>query len=88
MTDIDYTLAKNGLEILILKTEMNLRHIKPSQGDLDALNALKSALNCILSLRIRVDDLEKKSTLALLNSVKSYKETMKLKKKFHTFNKS
>ena len=85
MTDIDYTIAKNGLEILILKTEYKLRHTKPCQSDLDALNALKSALNCILSLRIRVDDLERKNTHAMLNSVKAYKETAELKKKFHTF---
>lgn len=87
MTDIDYTLAKNGLEILILKTEMKLEHTKPCQNDLEALNALKSALNCILNLRIRVADLESKNTHAMLNSVKAYKETAQLKKKFHTFNK-
>jgi hypothetical protein len=87
MTDLDYTITKNKLEILLLKAQEGLKVGKVTQSKLDAVETLQSSLKCILELRLMLDELNKKQSLLTMQNVKAYKETAELKKKFNTFKK-
>ena len=85
MTDLDYTITKNKLEILLLKAQEGLKVGKVTQSKLDAVETLQSSLKCILELRYTIDELNKKQTLLTLQNVKAYKETAQLKNKLINF---
>ena len=85
MTDLDYTITKNKLEILLLKAQEGLKSGKVTQSKLDAVETLQSSLKCILELRYTIDELNKKQTLLTLQNVKAYKETAQLKNKLINF---
>lgn len=85
MNDLDYTITKNKLEILLLKAQEGLKVGKPTQSKLDAVETLQSSLKCILELRYTIDELNKKQTLLTMQNVKAYKETAKLKNKLINF---
>ena len=87
MNDLDYTITKNKLEILLLKAQEGLKVGKVTQSKLDAVETLQSSLKCILELRFTIDELNKKQSLLTIQNVKAYKETAELKKKFNTFKK-
>tara|TARA_R100001463_G_scaffold121362_1_gene177642 strand:+ start:372 stop:635 length:264 start_codon:yes stop_codon:yes gene_type:complete len=87
MNDLDYTITKNKLEILLLKAQEGLKVGKVTQSKLDAVETLQSSLKCILELRLMLDELNKKQSLLTMQNVKAYKETAELKKKFNTFKK-
>ena len=87
MTDLDYTITKNKLEILLLKAQEGLKVGKATQSKLDAVETLQSSLKCIIELRSTIDEINKKQTLLTMQNVKAYKETAELKKKFNTFKK-
>lgn len=85
MTDLDYTITKNKLEILLLKAQEGLKVGKVTQSKLDAVETLQDSLKCIIELRLMLDEINKKQTLLTIQNVKAYKETAELKKKFNTF---
>ena len=85
MNDLDYTITKNKLEILLLKAQEGLKSGKVTQSKLDAVETLQSSLKCILELRYTIDELNKKQTLLTLQNVKAYKETAQLKNKLINF---
>ena len=87
MTDLDYTITKNKLEILLLKAQEGLKVGRVTQSKLEAVETLQDSLKCMLELRLIIDELNKKQTLLTMQNVKSYKETTELKKKFNTFKK-
>ena len=87
MTDLDYTVTKNKLEILLLKAQEGLKVGKVTQSKLDAVETLQSSLKCMIELRSTIDEINKKQTLLTMQNVKAYKETAELKKKFNTFKK-
>jgi len=87
MTDLDYTITKNKLEILLLKAQEGLKVGKVTQSKLDAVETLQSSLKCIIELRLMIDEMKNKQTLLTMQNVKAYKETAELKKKFNTFKK-
>jgi len=87
MTDLDYTIIKNKLEILLLKAQEGLKVGKITQSKLDAIETLQSSLKCMLELRLMLDEMKNKQTLLTMQNVKAYKETAELKKKFNTFKK-
>jgi hypothetical protein len=87
MTDLDYTITKNKLEILILKAQEGLKVGKVTQRKLYAVETLQSSLKCIIELRLMIDEMKNKQTLLTMQNVKAYKETAELKKKFNTFKK-
>jgi len=87
MTDLDYTITKNKLEILLLKAQEGLKVGKVTQSKLDAVETLQSSLKCIIELRSTIDEINKKQLLLTMQNVKAYKETAELKKKFNTFKK-
>jgi len=87
MTDLDYTIIKNKLEILLLKAQEGLKVGKITQSKLDAVETLQSSLKCMLELRLMLDEMKNKQTLLTMQNVKAYKETAELKKKFNTFKK-
>ena len=87
MNDLDYTITKNKLEILLLKAQESLKVGKVTQSKLEAVETLQDTLKCILELRYEIDELNKKQTLLTMQNVKAYKETAELKKKFNTFRK-
>jgi len=87
MNDLDYTITKNKLEILLLKAQEGLKIGKVTQTKLEAVETLQDTLKCILELRYEIDQLNKKQTLLTIQNVKAYKETIELKKKFNTFKK-
>lgn len=87
MTDLDYTITKNKLEILLLKAQEGLKVGKVTQSKLDAVETLQSSLKCIIELRSTIDEINKKQTLLTMQNVKAYQETAELKKKFNTFKK-
>jgi hypothetical protein len=85
MTDLDYTITKNKLEILLLKAQEGLKVGRVTQSKLDAVETLQDSLKCIIELRLMLDEINKKQTLLTIQNVKAYKETAELKKKFNTF---
>jgi hypothetical protein len=85
MTDLDYTITKNKLEILLLKAQEGLKSGRVTQSKLDAVETLQDSLKCIIELRLMLDEINKKQTLLTIQNVKAYKETAELKKKFNTF---
>jgi len=87
MTDLDYTITKNRLEILLLKAQEGLKSGRVTQSKLDAVETLQDSLKCIIELRLMLDEINKKQTLLTIQNVKAYKETAELKKKFNTFKK-
>ena len=87
MTDLDYTITKNKLEILLLKAQEGLKSDNVTQSKLDAVETLQSSLKCMLELRLMVDEMKNKQTLLTMQNVKAYKETAELKKKFNKFKK-
>tara|TARA_R100001440_G_scaffold4620_2_gene10521 strand:+ start:1136 stop:1399 length:264 start_codon:yes stop_codon:yes gene_type:complete len=87
MNDLDFTITKNNLEILLLKSQASLKVGKVTQSKLDAVETLQSSLKLILELRNVIDELNKKNTLITLQNVKAYKETAKLKNKLTNFKK-
>jgi len=87
MNDLDFTITKNNLEILLLKAQASLKVGKVTQSKLDAVETLQSSLKLILELRNVIDELNKKNTLITLQNVKAYKETAKLKNKLTNFKK-
>ena len=87
MNDLDYTITKNKLEILLLKAQESLKVGKVTQSKLEAVETLQDTLKCMLELRFVIDELNKKQTLLTMQNVKAYKETAELKKKFNTFKK-
>ena len=87
MTDLDYTITKNKLEILLLKAQEGLKVGKVTQSKLDAVETLQSSLKCMIELRCTIDEMKNKQTLLTMQNVKAYKETAELKKKFNTFKK-
>jgi len=87
MTDLDYTITKNKLEILLLKAQEGLKSGKVTQSKLDAVETLQSSLKLILELRSILDELNRKNTLVTLQNVKAYKETAELKNKLTNFKK-
>jgi hypothetical protein len=87
MTDLDYTITKNKLEILLLKAQEGLKVGKVTQSKLDAVETLQSSLKCIIELRSTIDEINKKQLLLTMQNVKAYQETVELKKKFNTFKK-
>ena len=87
MTDLDYTITKNKLEILLLKAQEGLKSGRVTQSKLEAVETLQDSLKCMLELRLIIDELNKKQTLLTMQNVKSYKETAELKKKFNIFKK-
>ena len=87
MTDLDYTITKNRLEILLLKAQEGLKSGKVTQSKLDAVETLQSSLKLILELRSMLDELNRKNTLVTLQNIKAYKETAELKNKFTNFKK-
>ena len=87
MTDLDYTITKNKLEILLLKAQEGLKVGRVTQSKLDAVETLQDSLKCIIELRLMLDEINKKQTLLTIQNVKAYKETAELKKKFNTFKK-
>lgn len=87
MTDLDYTITKNKLEILLLKAQEGLKSGKVTQSKLEAVETLQDTLKCIIELRYEIDELNKKHTLLIMQNVKAYKENVELKKKFNTFRK-
>lgn len=87
MNDLDYTITKNKLEILLLKAQEGLKSGKVTQSKLEAVETLQDTLKCMLELRFIIDELNKKHTLLTMQNVKAYKENVELKKKFNTFRK-
>jgi len=87
MNDLDYTITKNKLEILLLKAQEGLKVGKATQSKLEAVETLQDTLKCMLELRFVIDELNKKQSLLIMQNVKAYKETAELKKKFNTFKK-
>ena len=87
MNDLDYTITKNKLEILLLKAQEGLKVGKVTQSKLDAVETLQSSLKLIIQLRSIIDELNKKNTLVALQNVKAYKETAELKNKLTNFKK-
>lgn len=87
MTDLDYTITKNKLEILLLKAQEGLKVGNTTQSKLEAVETLQDSLKCMLELRSMLDELNKKQSLLTMQNVKAYKETAQLKKKFNTFKK-
>ena len=87
MNDLDYTITKNRLEILLLKAQEGLKIGKVTQSKLDAVETLQSSLKLILELRSVLDELNRKNTLVTLQNIKAYKETAELKNKFTNFRK-
>jgi hypothetical protein len=87
MNDLDYTITKNKLEILLLKAQEGLKVGKVTQSKLEAVETLQDTLKYMLELRFVIDELNKKQTLLTMQNVKAYKETAELKKKFNTFKK-
>ena len=87
MTDLDYTITKNKLEILLLKAQEGLKVGKVTQSKLDAVETLQSSLKCMIELRSTIDEINKKQLLLTMQNVKAYQETVELKKKFNTFKK-
>jgi len=85
MTDLDYTIAKNRLEILLLKAQESLKEGRVTQSKMEAIETLQSTLKAMIQLRLTIDELNKKNTLITLQNVKAYKETAELKKKFINF---
>jgi len=85
MNDLDYTIAKNRLEILLLKAQESLKEGKVTQSKMEAIETLQSTLKAMMELRLTIDELNKKNTLITLQNVKAYKETAELKKKFINF---
>ena len=85
MTDLDYTITKNKLEILLLEAQEGLKVGRVTQSKLDAVETLQDSLKCIIELRLMLDEINKKQTLLTIQNVKAYKETAELKKKFNTF---
>ena len=87
MNDLDYTITKNKLEILLLKAQESLKDGKATQSKLDAVETLQESLSLIINMRLLIDDIKKKQTIVTLQNVKAYKEIIQLKKKFNTFKK-
>ena len=85
MNDLDYTIAKNRLEILLLKAQESLKEETVTQSKMEAIETLQSSLKVMMELRLTIDELNKKNTLITLQNVKAYKETAELKKKFINF---
>lgn len=85
MNDLDYTIAKNRLEILLLKAQESLKEGNVTQSKMEAIETLQSTLKAMIDLRLTIDELNKKNTLITLQNVKAYKETAELKKKFINF---
>ena len=85
MNDLDYTIAKNRLEILLLKAQESLKEGRVTQSKMEAIETLQSTLKAMIQLRLTIDELNKKNTLITLQNVKAYKETAELKKKFINF---
>tara|TARA_B100000902_G_scaffold263550_1_gene249712 strand:- start:36 stop:299 length:264 start_codon:yes stop_codon:yes gene_type:complete len=85
MNDLDYTIAKNRLEILLLKAQESLKEGRVTQSKMEAIETLQSTLKAMIDLRLTIDELNKKNTLITLQNVKAYKETAELKKKFINF---
>ena len=85
MNDLDYTIAKNRLEILLLKSQESLKEGRVTQSKMEAIETLQSTLKAMMELRLTIDELNKKNTLITLQNVKAYKETAELKKKFSNF---
>jgi len=85
MNDLDYTIAKNRLEILLLKAQESLKEGRVTQSKMEAIETLQSTLKAMMELRLTIDELNKKNTLITLQNVKAYKETAELKKKFINF---
>tara|TARA_B100000497_G_scaffold3001_1_gene3288 strand:- start:926 stop:1189 length:264 start_codon:yes stop_codon:yes gene_type:complete len=87
MNDLDYTITKNKLEILLLKAQEGLKVGRVTQSKLDAVETLQSSLKLIIELRSIIDEVNKKNTLVALQNVKAYKETAELKNKLTNFKK-
>jgi len=87
MNDLEFTITKNKLEILLLKAQEGLKVGKVTQSKLDAVETLQSSLKLIIGLRSIIDEVNKKNTLVTLQNVKAYKETAELKNKLTKFKK-
>jgi len=87
MNDLDYTITKNKLEILLLRAEEGLKVGKITQSKLDAVETLQSSLKLILELRSIIDELNRKHTAATLQNIKAYKDNAELKNKLTNFKK-
>jgi hypothetical protein len=87
MNDLEFTITKNKLEILLLKAQEGLKVGKVTQSKLDAVETLQSSLKLIIELRSIIDEVNKKNTLVTLQNVKAYKETAELKNKLTKFKK-
>tara|TARA_R100000278_G_scaffold23756_1_gene22109 strand:- start:549 stop:812 length:264 start_codon:yes stop_codon:yes gene_type:complete len=85
MNDLDYTIAKNRLEILLLKAQESLKEETVTQSKMEAIETLQSTLRVMMELRLTIDELNKKNTLITLQNVKAYRQTAELKKKFINF---
>ena len=87
MNDLDYTITKNKLEILLLKAQEGLKVGKVTQSTLEAVETLQDAVKCMLELRFKIDELNKKKRLLTMPKVKADKTTAELKKKCTTIKK-
>jgi hypothetical protein len=87
MNDLEFTITKNKLEILLLKAQEGLKVGRVTQSKLDAVETLQESLKLIIKLRSIIDEVNKKNTLVTLQNVKAYKETAELKNKLTKFKK-
>jgi len=69
MTDLDYTITKNKLEILLLKAQEGLKVGKVTQSKLEAVETLQDSLKCMLELRLMLDEMKNKQTLLTMQNV-------------------
>tara|TARA_R100000808_G_C2137285_1_gene145429 strand:- start:700 stop:960 length:261 start_codon:yes stop_codon:yes gene_type:complete len=81
MTDLDYIVTKNRVEILLLKAQENLNDGKVSKSKLEAVEVLQSALKLIINQNFLIDHYKKEVINIKLQNVKAYKDNTILKNK-------
>ena len=81
MTDLDYIVTKNRVEILLLKAQENLNDGKISKSKLEAVEVLQSALKLIINQNFLIDNYKKEVINIKLQNVKAYKDNAMLKNK-------
>ena len=86
MNDLDYTITKNRLEILLLKAQEDIKGGKPSPSKVEAIEVLQNALKLIYEMRHIIDEMNRKHTEISLQNVKAYRQTAELKKKLNVLN--
>ena len=81
MTDLDYIVTKNRVEILLLKAQENLNDGKISKSKLEAVEVLQSALKLIINQNFLIDHYKKEVINIKLQNVKAYKDNAIIKNK-------